>query len=150
MFKEGDFIVVKQDYPPYEQFGLVKKPMGDLQFAELSDGSTAVFSSEGVRAGSDRPSIRLATPEEVARLSGPNIFVATTITPFEQERLTVEKLPSSFPDPLHTIARGLKQPTVEELLRQAAAMLEPKIGAEYVLALIDIEHALNWLKVAEK
>jgi hypothetical protein len=150
MFKEGDFIHIKQTYPPYEQFGIVKQLLGEIVYAELSEGTTAVFRKDGVRAGGESPTIRLATPEEVARLSGPNIFVATTITPFEQERLTVEKLPSSFPDPLHTIARGLKQPTVEELLQQAAAMLEPKIGAEYVLALIDIEHALNWLKVAEK
>jgi hypothetical protein len=150
MFKEGDFIVVKQDYPPYEQFGLVKKPMGDLQFAEMADGSTAVFSNTGVRAGSDRPSIRLATPEEVAKLSGPNIFVATTITPFEQERLTVEKLPSSFPDPLHTIAKGLKQPTVEDLLKAALNMIDADKCSENDMACVCIEKALVWLSIAEK
>ena len=150
MFKEGDFIVVKQDYPPYEQFGVVSKPMGDLHFAETADGFTTVFTNDGVRAGGEKPTIRLATPEEVERLTGPDLFVVTTITPFQRERIIVERIPSLYRDHLHAIARSLKQPTVEELLQQAAAMLEPKIGAEYVLALIDIEHALNWLKVAEK
>ena len=150
MFKEGDFIVVKQDYPPYEQFGVVSKPMGDLHFAETADGFTTVFTNDGVRAGGEKPTIRLATPEEVERLTGPDLFVVTTITPFQRERITVERIPSLYRDHLHAIARSLKQPTIEELLQQAAAMLEPKTGAEHVLALIDIEHALNWLKVAEK
>jgi hypothetical protein len=150
MFKEGDFIVVKQDYPPYEQFGVVSKPMGDLHFAETADGFTTVFTNDGVRAGGEKPTVRLATPEEVERLTGPDLFMVTSITPFQRERITVERIPSLYRDHLHAIARSLKQPTIEELLQQAIAMIDAKKGPEYTLAKIEIEHALTWLKVAEK
>jgi hypothetical protein len=150
MFKEGDFIVVKQDYPPYEQFGVVSKPMGDLHFAETADGFTTVFTNDGVRAGGEKPTIRLATAEEVARLTGPDLFVVTTITPFQRERITVERIPSLYRDHLHAIARSLKQPTVEDLLKAALNIIDADKCSENDMACVCIEKALVWLSIAEK